>query len=156
MKFAKKIEIKLTVKDNQFLKELVPYLQRCCIFSTDVENHNYYSEQTELVALIDSDEFIITLEPITNKFDKLAIVDGEFQYIVHLVFQGTTMSGHFYGSYEPYVLFTPSEVFELVFPNVDLITKELLYPSSPNIDINLILSMVFGLKNKEKFKYEII
>lgn len=157
MKFVKRIEIKLSVKDNPFLKEQLPYLQRCCHFSTVTENNDWCKE-TELIALIDSDEFIVTLEPVTHRNDELTIVDGEFQYMVQLMFKGTLMTGHLYGSYEPYVLFTPSEIFRLIFPDVEFNTKSLLYPISPNIDadINPILNMVFGLKKEEKFKYEII
>lgn len=177
MKFAKKIEIKLTVKDNQFLKEQVPYLQRCCDFSTFIEKSSWLTEQADLEALIDSDEFIITLEPVTHRNGELTVVDGEFQYTVQLTFQGTSMFGGFHRSYEPYVLLPPSEIFLFIFPNVEFNTKRSSsYPISPDVDdyittksssfypisldvddyINPILSMVFGLKNEGKFKYEII
>ena len=58
------------------------------------------------------------------------------------------MTGSFYGLYEPYVLLTPSEVFNLIFPNV----------SHGDVEerVNVILNMVFGLKNEEHFNYEII
>jgi hypothetical protein len=147
MKLVKKIDIKLTVKDNPFLKEQLPYLQRCCHFSKPMENHDYYTEQAELVALIDSDEFIIALDPVKHRYGELTIDDGEIQYIVHLEFKGTSMTGNFYGLYEPYVLLTPSEAFKLIFPNV-----------SHDVDsmVNVILNMVFGFKNEEHFNYEII
>jgi len=146
MKLVKKIEIKLTVRDNPFLKEQLSYLQRCCKFSKPVENHDYYTEQAELVALIDSDEFIIALDPVTHRNDELTIDGGEFQYIVRLEFKGTSMSGNFWNSYEPYVLLTPSEVLRLMFPNDD------------DVDYYIIpiLGAVFGLKHYEKFNYEII
>jgi hypothetical protein len=158
MKLVKKIEIKLTVKDNPFLKEQLPYLQRHCNFSKPMEDHDYYTEQTELEALIDSDEFIISLDPVEHRNGELTVVDGEIQYIVGLTFKGTSVTGQFWNSYVPYVLLTPSEVFRLIFPTVELNTKALLYPISPNVDsdINTILAMVFGLKNEEHFKYEII
>jgi len=158
MKLVKKIEIKLTVKDNPFLKEQLPYLQRCCNFSKPMEDHDHYTEQTELEALIDSDEFIISLDPVEHRNDELTVVDGEIQYIVGLTFKGTSVTGQFWNSYVPYVLLTPSEVFRLIFPAVELNTKALLYPISPNVDsdINTILAMVFGFKNEEHFKYEII
>lgn len=145
MKFVKKIEIKLTVKDNQFLKEQVPYLQRCCKFSKPVENHNYCIEQTDLVALIDSDEFIVTLSPVEHRNGELTIVDGEIEYIIGLTFNGTSMTGSFYSSNAPYVFLTPSEVFKLIFPYDDV--DDLIIP---------ILDMVFGLKDDGEFKYEIL
>lgn len=155
MKFAKKIEIKVTVKDNPFLKEQLPYLQRCCHFTTENDGS---IKNTELAALIDSDEFIVTLSPVEHRNGELTIVDGEFQYIVGLTFKGTSMTGCFWGSEVHYVLFTPSEVFRLIFPSVKLNTKSLLYSISPNVDddINPILCMVFGLKNGVTFKYEIL
>ena len=158
MKLVKKIEIKLSVRDNPFLKEQLPYLQRCCNFSKVSEDDEWYNENTELLALIDSDEFIITLDPVTHHDDDLVIVDGDFQYIVQLTFKGTSVTGQFWGSYEPYLILTPSEVFRLIFPGVELNSKSLLYPISPNVDcdINTILAMVFGLKNNEHFNYEII
>jgi hypothetical protein len=55
------------------------------------------------------------------------------------------MTGMIYGSYAPYVLFTPSEVFKLIF-NMDDVDD----------GIQPILSMVFGFKDEKKFKYEII
>jgi hypothetical protein len=148
MKLVKKIEIKLTVKDNPFLKEQLPYLQRRCNFSKPMENHDYYTEQTELEALIDSDEFIISLNPVEHRNGELTIVDGEIEYIVGLTFQGTSVTGEFWSSYVPYVLLTPSEAFKLIFPNV----------SHDDVDegVNVILNMVFGLKNEESFKYEIL
>ena len=157
-KLVKKIEIKLTVKDNQFLKEQVPYLQRSCNFSTVDEEHDWCNEETDLVALLDSDEFIITLDPVTHRNGELTINDGEFQYIVHLRFKGTSMTGSFYGSYEPYVLLTPSEAFLFIFPNVEFSKKLSRYPISLNADdyIDPILSMVFGFKHEENFNYEII
>ena len=144
MKFVKKIEIKLNVKDNQFLKEQVPYLQKCCNFST-VSEHEWCNEKTELVALIDSDEFIVALSPVEHRNGELTVVDGEFEYIVGLTFKGTSMTGMLYGYYAPYVLFTPSEVFKLIFKMDDV-----------DDGIQPILSMVFGLKDEKKFKYEII
>ncbi len=159
MKVAKKIEIKLTVKDNPFLKEQVPYLQRCCKFSTFVENTAWLTEQADLEALVDSDEFIITLDPVTRRNGELTIDNGEFQYKAQLTFEGTSMFGGFRGSYEPYVLLIPSEIFLFIFPNVKFNTKRSSsYPISLDVDdyINPILSMVFGFKNEEKFKYEII
>lgn len=150
MKFAKKIEIKLTVKDNPFLKEQVPYLQRCCNFSKPMENHDYYTERTELEALIDSDEFIVSLDPVEHRNGELTIVDGEFEYMVGLTFKGTSITGEFWGSYVPHVLFAPSELFKLIFN----LRK---YHIDDGYDgVNLILSMVFGLKHKATFEYEII
>ena len=163
MKFAKKIEIKVTVKDNQFLKEQISYLQRSCNFSTVVEGAAWCQEQTDLEALVDSDEFIITLDPVTHRNGELTIVEnlqyGEFQYIVGLTFKGTSITGHLYSSNAPYVLLAPSEIFLFIFPNVEFNKKRSSsYPISLNVDdyINPILSMVFGFKNEEKFKYEII
>lgn len=144
MKFAKKIELKVNVKDNSFLKEQVQYLQNCCNFST-VDEHEWCNEKTDLVALIDSDEFIVTLSPVTHRNGELAIIDGEFQYIVGLTFKGTSMTGMIYGSYAPYVILTPSELFKLIFNINDI-----------DDGINLVLSMVFGLKHHGRFKYEII
>lgn len=145
MKFAKKIELKVNVKDNSFLKDQLPYFQRCCNFSTVDEAHDWCNEKTDLLALIDSDEFIVTLSPVTHRNGELTIVDGEFEYIIGLTFKGTSMTGMLYGSYAPYVLFTPSELFKLIFSINDI-----------DDGINLILSMVFGLKRGEKFKYEIL
>lgn len=144
MKFVKKIELKLNVKDNPFLKERVPYLQNCCNFST-VDEHDWCNERTDLVALVDSDEFIVTLSPVTHRNGELTVVDGEFEYIIGLTFKGTSMTGMLYGSYAPYVLFTPSEVFKLIFKMDDV-----------DDGIQPILSMVFGFKDEKKFKYEII
>lgn len=149
MKFAKKIELKLTVKDNPFLKEQVQYLQNCCNFST-VDEHDWCNEKTELVALIDSDEFIVTLSPVEHRNGELTIVDDEFEYIIGLTFKGTSMTGIFYGSYAPYVLLTPSEVFNLIF------NLRKYHIDDVDDGVNLILSMVFGLKHEAKFKYEII
>lgn len=145
MKFAKKIEIKLTVKDNQFLKDQLPYLQRCCNFSTVDEAHDWCNEKTDLLALIDSDEFIVTLSPVVHRNGELTIVDDEIEYIVGLTFKGTSMTGMIYGSYAPYVILTPSELFKLIFNINDI-----------DDGINLVLSMVFGLKHHGRFKYEII
>ena len=158
MKLVKKIEIKLTVRDNQFLKEQLPYLQRCCNFSKVSEEEEWYNENTELLALIDSDEFIITLDPVTHHDDDLVIVDGDFQYIVRLTFKGTSVTGQFWGSYEPYVILTPSEVSRFIFPDAEVNMKSSLYPMSLTVDddINIILAMVFGLKNGQHFNYEII
>jgi hypothetical protein len=158
MKLVKKIEIKLTVRDNQFLKEQLPYLQRCCNFSAVSEEDEWYDEETDLVALVDSDEFIITLDPVTHRNGELTIADHEIQYIVRLEFKGTSLKGYLYGSCEPYVLLTPSEVLRFIFPNVKFNAKSSSDQYLATIDdyVDPILNMVFGFKNEEHFNYEII
>ena len=157
MKLVKKIEIKLSVRDNPFLKEQLPYLQRHCNFSAVSEKDEWYDEETDLVALVDSDEFIVTLDPVTHRNGELTIADHEIQYIVRLEFKGTSLKGYLYGSYEPYVLLTPSEVFRFIFPNAKFNAKSSdQYLVTIDDYVDLILNMVFGFKNEEHFNYEII
>jgi hypothetical protein len=145
MKFVKKLELQVLVKDNPFLKEQVSYLNRHCNFLTN--DCAWDVERAELAELIDSDEFVITLYPVIGKHDELFSIDKEIMYKVCLQFNGTFMFGLLCENEEPYVLLSPLEAFKFAFPET---------LNEPDDNIDLILDMVFGLRSDVHVKYKII